>query len=485
MTLTHLKKKFVKKVRDKRRMLVLKLKQVGKISAINLVMILLLMNLFGVDFCTSSSPVRVDGIQPYNSFKDYIWGGLGEQTNLKYGWNLTYIENLNGDAYPDLVIGTPWYDSGPVNDIGKIYIFYGKPNIGFDDINYTNADVTIIGDGVDNKFGWDVSDAGDINNDGINDLIVGAPGALQNRGRAYLFYGGTIPVGTSSATTVASRILIGKTVGGYYGSSVAGIGDINNDGYDDVAVGAPGADHVIITYGYKNKMILYPNIWDDDETSKGIIKFDKGCNNSITDSNTWGLDGDDDGWDWVDSFHDPTQLYGQTSPAPFDHANIYGPWEPDGPDADGRTFKNRTALEIMIGRNHTDLNPYINTTGWDAGASAGWGIEFNITSEMNNLILTNSTITLSFDYTFVDTNKLFHNTNNTRVPCMIRSRLWNSSNNKVYLGEFESARENVYYIGDQILGAHQHGDLYMAILKPQLLTILIMLVRIIGILVVI
>ena len=55
----------------------------------------------------------------------------------------------------------------------------------------------------------------------------------------------------------------------------------------------------------------------------------------------------------------------------------------------------------MIGRNHTDLNPYINSTGWDAGASAAWGIEFNITPEMNLLNIakrlnTKSLITFCF-----------------------------------------------------------------------------------------
>ncbi|MCK5559525.1 MAG: FG-GAP repeat protein, partial [Thermoplasmata archaeon] len=368
--------------------------------------------------------------------------------------NMTYISNLNGDIYPDLVISTPWYDSA-LADVGAVFIFWGKADSGFDDINHSQADVTILGVGLGNNFGWDVADAGDVNNDGINDLIVGAPGALNNKGRAYIFYGGTIPDGNFPASNLVDRMLEGKTANGFYGTAVTGMGDINNDGYGDVLVGAPGADQTVITYGYKNKVTFYPDLWDDDLSTPGLIDFSNGVNNFLnatyTDNNSWGLDGDDDGWDWIDSFSDPTRLYGRTIPAPQDHANLYAPWEPDSPDADGLTWSNRTALEVMIGRNHTDYNPYglDNDSEYDPGASAAWGIEFNITAEMYNYLSSNSTITLGFDYCAMDSNRIYNNSNRSRrIISIIRSRIWNGTTIDYIGNEFQSNKKCVFYKED-------------------------------------
>ena len=421
-----------------------------KLSATFFVLALLSMNFYGINFGTAPEAARAGGKQPYNSFKQYIWGGVGEDEDSNYGWNISYIENLNGDAYPDLVVGAPGHDSTYFEDVGAAYIFYGKANSGFDDLNYSKADVAIYGDGLNNRFGWDVADAGDMNNDGLNDLIVGAPGALNNRGRAFIFYGGTIPGGSFSASSCADRILDGLVDGGYYGTAVAGVGDINKDDYGDVLVGAPNADQIIITYGYKNKVTINPNLWDDNLSTPGIVDFSKGVNNYVnetyTDNNTWGLDGDDDGWDWTDILSDP--VYG--GDAAIDMCTHYASWEADGPDADGLTWGNRTSLEVTIGRNHTDYNPYgFDTSGYDPDASAAWGIEFNITDELYDYISSNSTITIAFDYGAVDTNAIYSSSNLSKyLAYSIRSRIWNNSG-KYYLGnEIVGNQINVFYKKD-------------------------------------
>ena len=410
----------------------MKRKYIGKILAVCFVLILTVMNLYGVDFGTSQDAADSWDCQQDNSFKNYIWGGISEQENENYGWNISFIENLNGDEYPDLVIGTPWYDAPSIIDTGAVYIFYGKANYGFNNINYSHADVKIRGDIDGDKFGWDVADAGDVNSDGFNDLIVGAPGAKNNRGRAYIFHGGSIESGSYIANDIADRVLdsekIGVSADGFYGSSVEGVGDINKDGYGDVLVGAPGGDQVIISYGYKNQVILFTDLWDDNLSSKGVVTFDSGVNNAKDDSNTWGLDGDDDGWDWTDSFHDTTRLYGQSTNALIDNTNLYAPWEPEGPDADGLTWSNRTALEVMIGRNHTHYNPYGEGWDWDPASSAAWGIEFTITSSLFEYISKNSTVEISFDYEAMDASQIYNNSNLSRTYIYtIRSRIWNSS----------------------------------------------------------
>jgi hypothetical protein len=82
------------------------------------------------------------------------------------------------------------------------------------------------------EFGCSVSGAGDVNNDGYDDVIVGARTYSSNTGRAYIYYGG------SSMDGAADIMMTGEASGNYFGNSVSGAGDVNNDGYDDVIVGA-------------------------------------------------------------------------------------------------------------------------------------------------------------------------------------------------------------------------------------------------------
>jgi len=104
------------------------------------------------------------------------------------------------------------------------------------------ADVMITGEGPDDDFGWQVAPAGDVNGDGIPDLIVGAPSndaVAQFAGRAYLFYGplqGKINAANADATISA------EAFGDNLGISVASAGDVNGDGFDDLLIGARSND---------------------------------------------------------------------------------------------------------------------------------------------------------------------------------------------------------------------------------------------------
>ncbi len=85
------------------------------------------------------------------------------------------------------------------------------------------------------SFGVSVSTAGDFNGDGYSDVIVGSPGESLNRGRVYLYLGGA-----GGPDEIADSTFQGISAWDYFGASVAAAGNVNNDAFDDVVVGAPG-----------------------------------------------------------------------------------------------------------------------------------------------------------------------------------------------------------------------------------------------------
>jgi len=104
------------------------------------------------------------------------------------------------------------------------------------------ANVTITGESAGNDFGWRAVPAGDVNGDGVQDLIIGAPsydGIAGFAGRAYLFYG---PFDGDINAASADAIISAQAFGDNLGFSVASAGDVNNDGFDDIIIGARSND---------------------------------------------------------------------------------------------------------------------------------------------------------------------------------------------------------------------------------------------------
>ena len=101
-----------------------------------------------------------------------------------------------------------------------------------------SADAIITGSFSNEWFGASVASAGDLNGDGTNDLIFGAPRFPLNgadTGRAYVFYG---PIAGSMIATDADAIISGEAINDGFGRSVASAGDVDGDEADDVIVGA-------------------------------------------------------------------------------------------------------------------------------------------------------------------------------------------------------------------------------------------------------
>jgi hypothetical protein len=149
------------------------------------------------------------------------------------GWSLSTAGDVNGDGYSDVVIGVPGWGTASPGNQGAVFVYHGSA-AGLP----TSATATRFGDDAGSSFfGSSVSAAGDVDGDGYGDVIVGARGfdnGVADEGGAYVYFGTSAGLAASYGWRVESDQPLAQL-----GRAVAGIGDVNGDGYDDVAVGGP------------------------------------------------------------------------------------------------------------------------------------------------------------------------------------------------------------------------------------------------------
>ncbi|HEY8155963.1 MAG TPA: thrombospondin type 3 repeat-containing protein [Myxococcota bacterium] len=166
-----------------------------------------------------------------------------DQAAAEFGTAVSGAGDVNGDGYDDVIIGAPFYDSGE-NDEGAAFVFLGSAS-GIADADSGMAAAQLESNQAYAMFGESVSGAGDVNGDGYGDVIVGAyryftSGGLED-GAAFVFLGGASGIVGSDPVTAAARLESNQANSGF-GGSVAGAGDVNGDGHDDVIVGSSGYD---------------------------------------------------------------------------------------------------------------------------------------------------------------------------------------------------------------------------------------------------
>ena len=165
----------------------------------------------------------------------------GDWSNLAGG----IAGDVNGDGYTDLIIGAELHN----NWVGRSYVVFGGPGVGSGGILALSSlegrtGFKLDGEAKDESGYW-VSAAGDINDDGQADVLIGAWARNNSTGRSYMVFGGP-GVGSSGSLPLTSLNgangfkLDGEAASSVSGYSLSGIGDMNGDGVMDLAIGAYG-----------------------------------------------------------------------------------------------------------------------------------------------------------------------------------------------------------------------------------------------------
>ena len=186
--------------------------------------------MLSVNVTNASFPITIDPI--YRHYSPVLSSG---EIGCKFGWSVDDAGDVNGDGYDDVIVGAYQYDNG-TTDEGAAFIYHGS-STGLSTVYSTLLESNTASV----RFGHSVSAAGDVNNDGYDDVLVGCyyyTNGQTNEGAVHVYHGSS-----SGVSTTASFTAEGNQASGFFGVSVAGVGDIDGDTYDDILVGASNYDN--------------------------------------------------------------------------------------------------------------------------------------------------------------------------------------------------------------------------------------------------
>lgn len=162
-----------------------------------------------------------------------VWTLSIGQSNSSFGFSAAAAGDVNGDGFADVIVGAPKF-THTLKEEGAAFVYYGSAS-GLP----AQPDWAAYGGQSYADFGFSVVKAGDVNRDGFDDVLIGAS-AYTFRSGEYNVGAALIFLGSSNGLSATPAwVGQGPHSQSHFGYSVAGVGDINGDGYPDLIVGAP------------------------------------------------------------------------------------------------------------------------------------------------------------------------------------------------------------------------------------------------------
>ena len=208
-------------------------------------------------------------------------GSLADPTTAgaEFGCTVAMVPDVNGDGFADLLVGAIGEATGTAYE-GSVFVYHGGLT------GPSSTPNTWIQDPADQPgayAGWSVAGLGDVDGDGFGDIAVGAvfhtAGAAQE-GATFVFSGSSSGLPTRPTVFIDSPV---NQVGSRFGGDVAGIGDINGDGFTDLLVGAanltdtPATEsregHAYAYFGGITGIPATPNVSLDNPANQANARF--------------------------------------------------------------------------------------------------------------------------------------------------------------------------------------------------------------------
>ena len=191
----------------------------------------------------------------------------GENSGTFSSWSVDAAGDVNGDGWDDLVVGAPDCNCVGSGGDGKAYLVHGGASW-VQNSTLASADASFLAEYSGDGLGWVVAGAGDYNADLIGDLLLSVPGldnTGNNAGSAYLVLGTDTSWSLDSPLSNAHLVFVGESPDDFAGYSIAGAGDVNGDGADDLLVSSPFNDECATDSGQVYLLMGQPCLNTDND----------------------------------------------------------------------------------------------------------------------------------------------------------------------------------------------------------------------------